>query len=264
MSTERQKNFPALLEGLMGECVGIIAQYEQKRSALLPLMHLFQKHEGYVSREAIDAVAQLLEVTPAEVEGTVSFYTLLYQRPVGKYALQVCRGLACSINGAENIMAYFREKLGVGHLQTTPDGLFSYEEVECLAACDRATCMQVNLEFVYDLTPRKIDEILESIRAGSYAVAAMAQTDKPGSTWAIDQDEQISMGTKSPGAREVPPRCDAAACRCPSSCAACRRAPSSWPSSGSRRGARSPTPLRRLPHAAAGRASSGPGPARSG
>jgi len=204
MSTERQKNFPALLEGLMGECVGIIAQYEQKRSALLPLMHLFPKHEGYVSREAIDAVAQLLEVTPAEVEGTVSFYTLLYQRPVGKYALQVCRGLACSINGAENIMAYFREKLGVGHLQTTPDGLFSYEEVECLAACDRATCMQVNLEFVYDLTPRKIDEILESIRAGSYAVAAMAQTDKPGSTWAIDQDEQISMGTKSPGARDVP------------------------------------------------------------
>ena len=82
--------------------------------------------------------------------------------------LQVCRGLACTINGAEDIMAYFREKLGIGHLQTTADGLFSYEEVECLAACDRATCMQVNLEFVYDLTPQKIDEMLDAMRAGTY------------------------------------------------------------------------------------------------
>ena len=92
-------------------------------------------------------------MTPAVVESTVSFYTLFFRKPVGKYMLQVCRGLSCAINGAEDIMAYFREKLGIGHLETTPDGLFSYEEVECLAACDRATCMQVNLEFVYDLTP---------------------------------------------------------------------------------------------------------------
>ena len=99
--------------------------------------------------------------------------------------LQVCRGMACTINGAEDIMAYFSEKLGVGHLQTTDDGLFSYEEVECLAACDRATCMQVNLEFVYDLTPQKIDEMLSAMRAGTYAVAPMAQTATPGRTLGI-------------------------------------------------------------------------------
>lgn len=202
--TEREKNFPDLLERLMDECVAIISRYEQKRSAVLPLMHLFQKHEGYVSREAMDAVAALLDLTPAEVEGTVSFYTLFYRRPVGKYMLQVCRGLACTINGAEDVMAYFREKLGIGHLQTTPDGLFSYEEVECLAACDRATCMQVNLEFAYDVTPQKIDEMLASLRAGTYAVAPMAQTDAPGKTWTIAQDEQIATGAKSPGAKDVP------------------------------------------------------------
>ncbi|MGB8910511.1 MAG: NAD(P)H-dependent oxidoreductase subunit E, partial [Candidatus Cybelea sp.] len=140
--TEREKNFPALRERLKPECDEIIARYEEKRSALLPIMQLFQQHEGYVSPQAMYAAAVMLEITPAEVEGTVSFYTLLYRRPVGKYMLQVCRGLACTINGAEDIMAYFREKLGIGHLQTTQDGLFSYEEVECLAACDRATCME--------------------------------------------------------------------------------------------------------------------------
>jgi NADH-quinone oxidoreductase subunit E len=202
--TEREKNFPALLDRLRPQCDEIIAQYERKRSALLPLMHLFQRHEGYVSREAMEAAAEMVGVTPAEAEGTVSFYTLLYRRPVGKYMLQVCRGLACTINGAEDIMAYFREKLGVGHLQTTGDGLFSYEEVECLAACDRATCMEVNLEFVYDLTPQKIDEMLDAIRAGTYAVAAMAQTEAPGRTWQIPQDAQVAGGRKSPGADGVP------------------------------------------------------------
>ncbi len=202
--TEREKNFPALRERLKPECDEIVAMYEEKRSALLPIMHLFQQHEGFVSPQAMYAAAEMLEITPAEVEGTVSFYTLLYRRPVGKYMLQVCRGLACTINGAEDIMAYFREKLGIGHLQTTQDGLFSYEEVECLAACDRATCMEVNLEFVYDLTPQKIDEMLETMRAGTSAVAPMAQTERPAATWAISQDAQIGTGKKSRGATGVP------------------------------------------------------------
>ena len=202
--TEREKNFPQLLEQLRPECDEIIARYEEKRSALLPIMHLFQEHEGFVSPQAMYAAAEMLAITPAEVEGTVSFYTLLYRRPVGKYMLQVCRGLACTIDGAEDIMAYFREKLGIGHLQTTQDGLFSYEEVECLAACDRATCMEVNLEFVYDLTPQKIDEMLEAMRAGTYAIAPMAQTERPPATWAIPQDSQIATGKKSRGATGVP------------------------------------------------------------
>jgi NADH-quinone oxidoreductase subunit E len=201
--TEREKNFPALLKRLRPHCEALIAQYEQKRSALLPIVHLFQQNEGFVSPQAMDAASEMLEITPAEVEGAVSFYTLLYRRPVGKYMLQVCRGLACTINGAEDIMAYFRERLGIGHLQTTPDGLFSYEEVECLAACDRATCMQVNLEFAYSLTPQKIDQMLDAIRAGTYAVEPMPQTETPERTWAIAADKQIAFGRKSDGAIRV-------------------------------------------------------------
>ncbi|HVR46988.1 MAG TPA: NAD(P)H-dependent oxidoreductase subunit E [Candidatus Binatia bacterium] len=195
--------FAALLERLRPEFEALIAQYERKRSALLPIVHVFQEHQGFVSADAVNATSEMLEITPAEVEAVVSFYTLLYRRPVGKYMLQVCRGLACAINGAEDIMAYFREKLGVGHLQTTPDGLFSYEEVECLAACDRATCMEVNLEFVYDLTPQKIDEMLAAMRAGAYPVEPMAQTLTPGPTWAVVAEAEIAKGRKSPGAVAV-------------------------------------------------------------
>jgi NADH-quinone oxidoreductase subunit E len=202
--TQREVDFPALLERLTPECERIIAQYERKRSALLPMMHLFQEHEGYVSREAMDAAAEMLDLTAGEVEGTVSFYTLLYRRPVGKYMLQICRGLACSIDGAEDMMAYFRERLGIGQLETTDDGVFSYEEVECLAACDRASCMQVNLDFVYSLTPQMVDEMLAAMRAGTYSTAPMAQTEAPGRTWTIAQESEISRGKKSAGAVGVP------------------------------------------------------------
>ena len=200
----RAQEFPALRERLKPQCEEIIAQYEVSRSALLPLIHLFQQHEGYASPEAMRAVSEMLNLSLAVVESTVSFYTLFFRKPVGKYVLQVCRGLACTIDGADDIMAYFREKLGIGHLQTTDDGVFSYEEVECLAACDRATCMQVNLEFVYDLTPRMIDEMIEAMRSGTYAVAAMAQTEKPPKTWTLQQDTEVSQGAKSAGALDQP------------------------------------------------------------
>jgi len=192
-------DFEALARELRPRCEALIAQYEEPRSALLPMMHLFQEREGYVSQGAMRFAADLIGITTAEVEATVSFYTLLFPKPVGKYVLQVCRGLMCELNGAESIMAYFREKLGIGHLETTDDGLFSYEEVECLAACDRATCMQVNLQFVYDLTPQAIDEMIAQMRAGTYPVKPMAQTARPTRNWKISQDAQVSTGGKSPG-----------------------------------------------------------------
>ena len=196
----RVQSFEALRESLRPQCEAIVAQYEVPRSALLPLVHLFQEHEGFASPEAMRAVSEMLDLSLAVVESTVSFYTLFFRKPVGKYMLQVCRGLACTIGGAEDVMAYFREKLGIGHLQTSADGLFSYEEVECLAACDRATCMQVNLEFVYDLTPQMIDDMIAAMRAGSYPVKPMAQTETPPGTWSVNQNSQVSMGLKSAGA----------------------------------------------------------------
>ncbi len=198
-TTASAVDFPALLERLRPELDAIVAQYEEPRSALLPLMHRFQQEEGFVSREAMRAAAAMLGLTPAIVESVVSFYTLFFRKPVGKYMLQVCRGLSCVIDDAEEIMAYFRKALGIGHLETTNDGLFSYEEVECLAACDRATCMQVNLEFVYDLTPQMIDEMLAAMRAGTYPVAPLAQTRRPERTWKVQQD----IRAKSAGAQGV-------------------------------------------------------------
>ncbi len=192
-------SFASLYHALRPQCEALIAQYPEKRSALLPLMHLFQEHEGYVSQNAMRAAAEMLDISPAVVESTVSFYTLFFRKPVGKYMLQVCRGLMCELRDADDIMAYVREKLGIGHLETTDDGIFSYEEVECLAACDRATCMQVNLEFVYDLTPQMIDDMIAAMRAGTYKTKSMAQTAKPQRTWKVAQDAQISTGRKSPG-----------------------------------------------------------------
>ncbi|HTX55526.1 MAG TPA: NAD(P)H-dependent oxidoreductase subunit E [Candidatus Acidoferrales bacterium] len=192
-------SFERLQEELRPRCEALIATYERPRSALLPMMHLFQERQGYVSQDAMRFAAGLIGLTIAEVEATVSFYTLFFRKPVGKYVLQVCRGLMCELQGAESIMAYFREKLGVGPLETTDDGLFSYEEVECLAACDRATCMQVNLEFVYDLTPAMIDDMIAAMRNGTYAIEPMVQTEKPERTWKVKQDTSIGTGGKSPG-----------------------------------------------------------------
>jgi NADH-quinone oxidoreductase subunit E len=199
----REQAFGELLARLKPECDRIIARYEEKRSALLMLMHVFQAHEGFVSPQAMGAVSEMLDITPAETESTVSFYTLLFPKPVGRYMLQPCRGLACAINGADDVMAHFREKLGIGSLQTTGDGTFSYEEVECLAACDRAPCMQVNLEFVYDLTPPKVDQLLAALRDGTLPIEPIVQSEPPESTWKVRQDDQVSTGRKSPGSRDV-------------------------------------------------------------
>ena len=187
--------FDALYARLKPECEALIGLYEQSRWALIPMAHLFQEHEGFVSPNALAAIAYLLDLSPAVVESTISFYTLLFRRPVGKYMVQVCRNLSCIINGAEEIMAYAREQLGIGHLETTADGLISYEEVECLAACDRAPCAQVNLGFVYDLTRESVDALIAAIRSGTFEVAPLAQTVKPGRTWRVAQD----TGRKSAG-----------------------------------------------------------------
>ena len=192
-------DFAEVRARLEPECRAKIAEYEESRSALLPILHIFQREMGWVSPEAIGACAEMLQLPVSVVESTASFYTLFFKRPVGRFMLQPCRGIACIINGAEEAMAHFRERLGVGQLETTDDGLFSYEEVECLAACDRAPCMQVNLEFVYDLTNEKIDEMLAAMRAGTYETPPLPQFDKPGRTWSVSYE----TGKKSAGARDV-------------------------------------------------------------
>jgi NADH-quinone oxidoreductase subunit E len=196
-----ERDFAAIAAKVEPIAKRIMAQYPAAnvRSALIPVLHEFQNVEGWVSPEAIARTAEWIGEPVSVVESTASFYTLFHRRPVGRYMLQPCRNLSCLINGAGEIMAHFREQLGVGHLQTTDDGLFSYEEAECLAACDRAPCMQVNLQFVYDLTKEKVDEMLAAIRAGTYDVAPLPQSAKPGKDWKVAS----ATDRKSPGAQGV-------------------------------------------------------------
>ncbi len=192
------RDFAAVVAKVEPEARRLIAQYPPAgaRSALLPILHEFQNVEGWLSPEAMAQAGLWLDVPLSVVESTASFYTLFHRAPVGRYMLQPCRNLSCVINGADEIMAHFREQLGVGHLETTSDGLFSYEEAECLAACDRAPCMQVNLEFVYDLTKEKVDTMLAAMRGGTFEVAPLPQNAAPAASWHV----AIDKGRKSPGA----------------------------------------------------------------
>ncbi len=200
--TEHVRDFDAICGEVEPEARRLISHYPEgrARSALLPILHAFQNVEGWVSPEALAQTAEWIGEPLSVVESTASFYTLFHRRPVGRFMLQPCRNLSCLINGAGEIMRHFRERLGVGHLQTTDDGLFSYEEAECLAACDRAPCMQVNLQFFYDLTKEKVDTMLDAMRAGTFEVPALPQSAKPGRDWSVKQES----GRKSFGAQGVP------------------------------------------------------------
>ncbi len=200
-SREQMRDFAASVARVEPEARRLIAQYPagQARSALLPILHAFQDVEGWVSPEALAQCALWIDEPLSVVESTASFYTLFHRKPVGRYMLQPCRNLSCIINGAGEIMQHFRAQLGIGHLETTADGLFSYEEAECLAACDRAPCMQVNLEFVYDLTKEKVEAMLAAMRNGTYDVAALPQSAMPAADWHVSQEAK----KKSPGAQGV-------------------------------------------------------------
>jgi NADH-quinone oxidoreductase subunit E len=142
----------------------IIARYPLKRSAIVPLLLFAQDEIGYVSDEAVEEIARRVGVKPIEVIEDIGYYSMLHRRPVGKYHLQVCTNISCLLRGGEEILAHCAKKLGIGHKQTTPDGLFSLEEVECLGACCGAPAMQVNYDFYENLTPEKIDKLIETLK----------------------------------------------------------------------------------------------------
>jgi len=203
---EAPRDFARVLARVRPDAERLIAQYPagQQRSAMLPILHAFQDVEGWVSPEALAACGEMIGVPLSVVESTASFYTLFYRRPVGKYMLQVCRNLSCVINGAYDTMAFFRQQLGIGHLETTADGLFSYEEVECLAACDRAPCMQINLEFEYDLTDAKVEALIAEMRAGRSRIPPLPQNAKPGGDWHVAQHFAKSSGARGVSNPDAP------------------------------------------------------------
>jgi NADH-quinone oxidoreductase subunit E len=154
-----------VLSGQAVERIGAIAEkYPQSRSALLPALHIAQNELGWVSRAAMEEVSGLLAISVDQVEEVATFYTMYYTEPVGTYVLEVCKTLPCSILGADEITDYIVQALGIQPGETTSDGMFTLLRVECLAACHRAPVMQVNHRYYQDLTPEKVDGLIEEAR----------------------------------------------------------------------------------------------------
>ena len=155
---------------LAPQAAEIIGRYPRARSALLPLLHLVQSEEGYVSEDGIEFCAQQLGLTEADVTGVVSFYTLYKRRPVGEYHVGVCTTALCAVMGGDTILAELKEHLGTGIDEVTPDGKVSYEHVECNAACDYAPVVMVNWEFFDNMTPAKARDLVDDLRSGADVV----------------------------------------------------------------------------------------------
>ena len=153
-----------LSDALLKKSDQVILRYPLKRSAIVPCLLFAQDEIGFISDEVIEEVARRVEVRPIEVIEDIGYYSMLHRKPLGKYNLQVCTNVSCMVRGGEEILDHCKKRLGIGHKETTPDGLFSLEEVECLGACCGAPAMQVNYEFYEDLTPEKIDALLERLR----------------------------------------------------------------------------------------------------
>ena len=145
----------------------IVQRYppDRRRSAVLPALYLAQKQQGYITANAIRHVAEVLGITRADVEDVVSFYTMFYRRPVGRFVLQVCRTLSCALNGAERVTEALTEKLGIAPGQTDADATFTLVEVECLGACDRAPVVMVNDAWHECLMPEDAAKLVDDLRA---------------------------------------------------------------------------------------------------
>jgi len=153
-------------DGLKIKFDQVIARYPVKRSAIVPLLMFGQDEIGYVSDDLIEEIARRVEVRPIEVVEDIGYYSMLHRKPIGKYNLQVCTNVSCLLRGGEEILEHCSKRLGIGLKQTTPDGLFSLEQVECLGACCGAPAMQVNYDYYENLTLEKIDKLIEQLRSG--------------------------------------------------------------------------------------------------
>ena len=142
----------------------MLTHYPSKRSVLVPTLLYAQDEVGYLSDEAIAEIAQRLELKELDVRNVISYYSMLTTKPRGKYNVQVCTNIACILRGADDLFEHCQKKLGLRHKQTSPDGQFSLEEVECIGACSWAPAMQVNYDFHENLTTEKVDQILDGLK----------------------------------------------------------------------------------------------------
>jgi NADH-quinone oxidoreductase subunit E len=144
----------------------IIGRYPRARSATIPLLHLAQEQDGYITDDAIKHIAELVGATAAEVLGTCTFYEMFKMEPVGKYLVNICQTMSCALMGADDLMHHAEHTLGIKAGGTTPDGLITLEHAECQAACTEAPTLQVNYRHRYRVTPADFDQMVADLRAG--------------------------------------------------------------------------------------------------
>ena len=158
---------PAFSQALLAQMADMISRYPEgkQKSALLPILHAVQAEQGWLSSEAMDRVAEYLKIESIEVYEVATFYTMYFLRPQGKYVLEVCRTGPCCLVGAEKIMDHIEQKLGVKEGDITPDGLFSWRGVECLAACGFGPVLQIGPEYTFyeNLTPESVDRLISDL-----------------------------------------------------------------------------------------------------
>jgi len=142
----------------------ILGRYPNKMAACLPLLYVAQEEFGHVSTEAMDLVAETLELPPSHVYGVATFYTMFNKKKVGKYHIQACTNVSCMLCGAYDVLGRLERKLGIKAGETTKDGLFTLSEVECLAYCGTAPAVQVNEEIHELVSPDKVDDLIETLK----------------------------------------------------------------------------------------------------
>jgi NADH-quinone oxidoreductase subunit E len=163
---------PILSESSLGVAKGIMAKYPSPRSALVPLLYLVQSVVGWVPRQGMREVAQLLGITTAEVEAVATFYTMLKLHPCGRYVVSVCTNPSCALLGGKRLFERAKELLGEQCEHITEDGVFTLEEEECMAACDKAPVLTVNYVYFDRVTEQRLEELLREIRSGQVPEAA--------------------------------------------------------------------------------------------
>ena len=179
-----------VLVTLRADAAQIIDRYPQARSALLPLLHLVQSVDGYVSPRGIDLCADLLGLTGAEVAGVATFYTQFKRHPNGEYTVGVCTNTLCAIMGGDQIWDSVSEHLGIGHDETTPDAKITLERIECNAACDYAPVVMANWEFFDNQTPESTNRLVDDLRSG----APVAPTRGPSKVCSFKQVSRVLAG----------------------------------------------------------------------
>lgn len=151
----------------------LFTRYPTRQAVILPMLWMIQEKYGWIPEEAIELVAERCGVPPSHVYSVVSFYTMYNRAPIGRYHLQVCTNLSCQLMGAESLLSCLKRKLGIELKETTPDRLFTLNEVECLAACEMAPMIQVNEEFVGPLNGEEdVDRLLDRLRSEAKAAGA--------------------------------------------------------------------------------------------